>query len=199
MSEWRTFAAEFSGAPRSDVLVLLTTFLLTVLVDLTVAIEVGMVLAAFLFMKRMSEVTNITVVRREFAEEDVDDHAGEALPICPDVAEIYEINGPFFFGAAEKFKETCRHHPAAARAHPRMRNVPAIDSTGVHALREFTRRSRSDGMLVLLAEVAPLPHATLSRAGLVDELGEANVHLTLEAALAHAAAPNPTRAPSLRT
>jgi sulfate permease, SulP family len=197
MSEWRTFRAEFRGAPRSDVLVLMTTFLLTVLVDLTIALQVGMVLAAFLFMRRMSEVTDVTVVRREFSEENGDEMTRIAIP--PDT-EIYEINGPFFFGAAEKFRS--RVGTIATRPRVliiRMRNVPVIDSTGMHALREFTRRSRSDGMLVLLAEVAPLPHATLSRAGLVDELGEANVHLTLEAALAHAAAPNPTRAPSLRT
>ena len=108
MSEWRTFRAELR-APKSDVAVLLTTFLLTVLVDLTVAIMVGMVLAAFLFMRRMAEVTNVTAVTRELTarrgrRRAIDrPHNRRAIP--PGV-EVYEINGPFFFGAAEIFKET---------------------------------------------------------------------------------------------
>src|SRR5205807_10257373 len=107
MSEWRAFVAEFSS-PKSDVIVLLTTFLLTVLVDLTVAIEVGMVLAAFLFIKRMAEVTNISAVTRELEDDgngDVDPNDVSKRRI-PEGVEVYEINGPFFFGAAELFKDT---------------------------------------------------------------------------------------------
>jgi len=107
MSEWRTFASEFR-APKSDVAVLLTTFLLTVLVDLTVAIEVGMVLAAFLFMRRMAEVTNISVLTHEFTDP-VDDFEGDPNAVrrraIPDGVQVYEITGPFFFGAAETFKD----------------------------------------------------------------------------------------------
>src|SRR5207244_7517719 len=107
MSEWRTFLSEFR-APKSDVAVLLATFLLTVLVDLTVAIEVGMVLAAFLFMRRMAEVTNINVLTHEFRDP-VDDFERDPNAVrrrvVPEGVEVYEINGPFFFGAAEMFKD----------------------------------------------------------------------------------------------
>ena len=111
MSEWRTFRAEFR-APKSDLAVLLTTFLLTVLVDLTVAVEVGMVLAAFLFMRRMAEVTNVSAITREFGEESAETGDQLRRRELPPGVEVYEINGPFFFGAAEKFKETIT---AAAR------------------------------------------------------------------------------------
>ena len=107
LSEWRVFAHELR-APRSDALVMVATFLLTLLVDLTVGIGVGMVLAAFLFMKRMAEVTNITHRAREFEESGPRRRRpGRDLPATvPPGVEVYEINGPFFFGAAEKFKET---------------------------------------------------------------------------------------------
>src|SRR6476469_9791781 len=107
MSEWRSFLAELR-TPKSDVAVLLTTFLLTVLVDLTVAIEVGMVLAAFLFIRRMASVTNISVITSEIQQELAADAGNEELldrRIVPKGVEVYEINGPFFFGAAQSFKD----------------------------------------------------------------------------------------------
>jgi sulfate permease, SulP family len=181
MSEWRTFAGEFSG-PRSDVAVLLTTFLLTVLVDLTVAIEAGMVLAAFLFMKRMAEVTNISAVKGEFADEDV--AAGEALPDLPSDVAVYEINGPFFFGAAEKFKETINSISSPPRVLVLvMRNVPAIDSTGVNALRGLIRRARSEGTRVLVTGVHAQPMIVLARTGFLDEIGDDNLFGTAAEAL----------------
>jgi hypothetical protein len=109
MSEWRTFRSELT-APKSDVAVLLTTFSLTVLVDLTVAIEVGMVLAAFLFMRRMAEVTNVSLVTRELADEPENDEDDDPNSVrrrdVPPGVEVFEISGPFFFGAAEQFKDT---------------------------------------------------------------------------------------------
>src|SRR5437667_751017 len=160
MSEWRTFLAEFR-APKSDVAVLLTTFLLTVLWDLTVAIEVGMVLAAFLFMRRMAEVTNINVLTHEF-HDPVDDFERDpnavGRRVVPPGVEVYEINGPFFFGAAETFKE--RLGRVAQRPKVlilRMRHVPAIDSTGVHALRDLVKRSRRDGSLGITSAVPAPP------------------------------------------
>src|SRR5690606_30615555 len=140
------FRAEFT-APRSDLIVLLATFVLTVVIDLTVAIQVGMVLAAFLFMRRMAEVTNVQAVSREFREDGPDPYltdlnAAQRRSI-PRGVQVYEINGPFFFGAAETFKERV----SAVEGRPRvliirMRNVPAVDSTGLHALGELVRRSR---------------------------------------------------------
>lgn len=191
MSEWRTFVAEFR-APKSDVAVLLTTFLLTVLWDLTVAIEVGMVLAAFLFMRRMAEVTNISVLTHEFLDP-VDDferdpNAVRRRDVPPDV-EVYEITGPFFFGAAETFKD--RLSRIARRPKVlilRMRHVPAIDSTGLHALRDLIHRSRRDGSLVLLSDVHAQPLVALERSGLYDDLGEDNVHGNIDDALNRARA-----------
>ncbi|HEX6925666.1 MAG TPA: sulfate permease [Longimicrobiaceae bacterium] len=187
MSEWRSFRAEFR-APRSDLLVLLTTFVLTVAVDLTVAIQVGMVLAAFLFMRRMAEVTNIQAVSREFQEErgdpyltDIDAARRRAIP--PEV-QVYEINGPFFFGAAETFKE--RVSPVKGRPGAliiRMRNVPAVDSTGLHALAELVKRSRREGVRVILSDVHAQPLVAIGRSHLLDELGEENIFGNLDDAL----------------
>src|SRR5262249_12510605 len=134
MSAWRTFVAEFR-APKSDVAVLLVTFLLTVLVDLTVAIEVGMVLAAFLFMRRMAEVTNISVLTHELQDPKEDfenDPNAIRQRAVPAGVDVYEITGPFFFGAAEKFQD--RVAGSSKVLILRMRHVPVIDSTGLHAL-----------------------------------------------------------------
>lgn len=181
MSEWRTFKAEFT-APASDLMVLLTTFTLTVIIDLTVAVQVGMVMAAFLFMKRMSEVTNVQAVTREFTDPQ---GRGTTRARVPKGVEIYEINGPFFFGAAEHFKEQVN----AVASKPNvliilMRNVPAIDSTGLHALKQLTRRVRRDGTRIMIAEVHAQPMMALSRSYLLDELGEENIFASVEDALA---------------
>ena len=186
MSEWRTFVNEFR-APKSDVAVLLTTFLLTVFWDLTVAIEVGMVLAAFLFMRRMAEVTNISALTHEFQDPVNDfetDPNAVRRRVVPAGVEVYEITGPFFFGAAETFKD--RLGRIAVRPKVlilRMRHVPAIDSTGLHALRDLVHRSRHDGSLVILSDVHAQPVVALERSGMYDELGEENIHGNIDDAL----------------
>jgi SulP family sulfate permease len=184
MSEWRVFRAELTS-PRSDVVVLLATFGLTVFVDLTVAIEVGMVLAAFLFMRRMASLATISQIPMEM----LDDTAGDELRTqsLPRGVDVYEINGPFFFGAAETFKDTL----ALVAGKPkvlilRMRRVPAIDATGLHALTDVVHRSRRDGTLVLLCEVQPQPLQALQRSVLIDEIGEEHVIPTLDAAIERA-------------
>jgi SulP family sulfate permease len=188
MSEWRTFRSELRG-PKSDVIVLLTTFLLTVVVDLTVAIEVGMVLSAFLFMRRMAEVTNVTMLTRELADGtsvDDEDVAGLARQL-PKGVVVYEINGPLFFGAAERFRNVLgeiSEHPRALIV--RMRHVPAIDSTGLHALRELVRRSLRDRTVVILSELSTQPRTVLVSTGLLDEVGPDNVFDSFDDALAHA-------------
>jgi SulP family sulfate permease len=198
MSDWRTFRSELR-APKSDVLVMLVTFGLTVLVDLTVAIEVGMVLAAFLFMRRMAEVTNIRFVNREFGSDDIEDpYASDANGIrrrdVPPEIVVYEIDGPFFFGAAEKFKDTLGQigkNPKVLII--RMRDVPAIDSTGLHALGDVVRRSRRDGTLVLLSDVHAQPMIALGRSSLLDEMGDdrifGNIDDALDRARAHLGLP----------
>ena len=184
MSEWRTFRAELR-APKGDVAVLLAVFALTVLVDLTVAIQVGMVLASFLFMQRMAEVTNVTAVTRALRESagDDSDDAPDRRRI-PDGVEVFEISGAFFFGAAETFKETLgtiARKPKVLIV--RMRDVSLLDSTGIRALRDVIERSRKDRTLVLISEVHAQPAIVLERSGLKEELGPENVVMTLEDAL----------------
>ena len=186
MSEWRAFRAELT-APKSDVVVLLATFLLTVLVDLTVAIEVGMVLAAFLFMRRMADVTQIRSVdvgaddEGDFYSSDPDAVSRRSVP--KDV-EVYEINGPFFFGAAEMFKDTLGRVARKPKVLIiRMRYVPAIDSTGMHALKDLVHRSRVGGTLVLITEIQAQPRMALERSVLLDEIGEEHLFESLDEAL----------------
>jgi len=191
MSEWRIFRSELGG-PKSDAIVMVVTFLLTILVDLPTGIGVGMVLASFLFMRRMAEVTNVTAVSREF-DETLPAPSGDSAAIyrreVPAGVEVYEINGPFFFGAAEKFKDTL----ASVSRKPkvliiRMRNVPAIDSTGMHALADLIHRTRKEGTRVLLSDVHAQPLVALSRSDLLEELGEDNLYGDVDAALACARA-----------
>jgi SulP family sulfate permease len=158
-----------------------------------VAVEIGMVLAAFLFMRRMSEVTNVSAITREF-EEGGDE--GEADPnalrrrTVPPGVEVYEINGPFFFGAAEKFKETMTEISRTPRVLIiRMRNVPAMDSTGLHALRDVATRFRRGGARVILSDVHAQPMVALRRSAFGDELAEedlvGNIDDALNVARAH--------------
>jgi SulP family sulfate permease len=187
MSEWRGFLAELKS-PKSDVAVLLATFAITVLVDLTVAIEVGMVLAAFLFIRRMAEVTNVSAVTQE-----LEDDPSEAVYMDPNSVrsrripagvEVYEINGPFFFGAAELFKDTLARVAAKPRVLIiRMRHVLALDSTGMRALKDVVHRSRQDGTVVLLSDVHMQPLVALTGSAALEEIGRDNLFGNLDDAL----------------
>ncbi len=181
MSEWRTFRSMLK-APKSDVVVLLATFLLTVLVDLTVAIEVGMILAAFLFMHRMATVTNVTMITNEFTDDAAADDI-TSIPLPANV-QLYEINGPFFFGAAEKFSETIRQtgkYPKVLIV--RMRNVPAIDATGIHVLHDLHKKLTAKGSTLILSELHSQPRHACESAGLLSRIGHVNVRETLNQAL----------------
>jgi sulfate permease, SulP family len=189
MSEWRTFRGELRS-PGSDVLVLVATFLLTVLVDLTVALQVGMVLAAFLFMRRMAEVTNVSIVTRE-----IQDRADEADPNAsarrdvPDGVLVYEVNGPFFFGAADRFRDTLGQVGRQPKVMiVRMRNVPAMDSTGLRALTEVWEKNRVAGTLMLLSDVHAQPMMALAKSELLDRIGDENLFGNLDDALNRARA-----------
>jgi SulP family sulfate permease len=187
MSEWRNFRAQLR-APRSDIIVLLTTFVLTVVVDLTVALQVGMILAAFLFMKRMAEVTNVQAVTREFTDlpEGVD-AMDIGLRSVPRGVEVFEIDGPFFFGAAERFKEALGEMGRRPRVLIlRLRNVPAIDATGISLLRDLHRRAQRDGTVLLLSGLHSQPLFALERDGLLAEVGEASIFAGVDDALAAA-------------
>ncbi|MGH7619491.1 MAG: SulP family inorganic anion transporter [Gemmatimonadaceae bacterium] len=186
MSEWRSFVAELT-APKSDVAVLLSTFLLTVLVDLTVAITVGMVAAAFLFMRRMSEVANISAVTIEL-EDGGDQYATDPNAVSrrsvPPGVEVFEVNGPFFFGVAETFKDTVGQVATKPRVLIiRLRNVPSIDSTGMHALKTVVHRSRKDGTLVLLSDVHTQPLVAIGRSAVLEEIGVDNIFGNIDDAL----------------
>jgi sulfate permease, SulP family len=186
LSEWKVFVNELQ-APWSDATVMLTTFVLTIVVDLSVAIGVGMVLASFLFMRRMAEVTNVTMVSREFDDgpEGPRDESGAIYRRrVPEGVEVYEINGPFFFGAAEKFKATLDQVSGRPKILiVRMRNVPAIDSTAMHALKDLIRRTRHQGTQVLLSDVHSQPLVALQRADLLEEIGEQNLFGGVDEAL----------------
>lgn len=153
----------------------------------------GMVLAAFLFMRRMAEVTNVHAVTRELADAAEDgydtDPAGVRRRSIPKGVEVYEIDGPFFFGAAEQFGETLSSIGSRPRVLIiRMRSVPAMDSTGLHALGEIVHRSRGEGTRVILSDVHSQPMAALGRSRLLDEFGDENLVGSLDDALAAARA-----------
>lgn len=186
MGEWHVVWRELRG-PRSDVIVMALTLLLTVLVDLTVAVQAGIVLAAFLFMRRMAEATNVTAVLGGAVDEREDDPADpnalSARTIPPGV-EVYEVNGPFFFGAANTFRDTL----ATVSRRPqvliiRLRAVPIIDATGLHALREVIAKSRAEGTRVILSDVHAQPMGALARTELLDALGDTNLVGHLDEAL----------------
>jgi SulP family sulfate permease len=189
MSEWRSFVAELRS-PKSDVAVLLTTFLLTVLVDLTVAIEVGMVLAAFLFIRRMAEVTNVSVVTREIQQGLRGDDGSEELfdrKSVPAGVEVYEINGPFFFGAAQSFKDAVSQVAGKPKVLIlRMRNVSAMDSSGLHALSDVIQRARKDGTAVILSGIHMQPLVALTGSAALEMIGSENVVGNLDLALGRA-------------
>jgi SulP family sulfate permease len=175
MSEWHMFVRLFRG-PRSDVLVLLVTFLLTVFLDLIVAIQVGVVLAALLFMRRMADVSHVRVVTDQLSEEDT----GGAGPELPPGVVVYEIRGSFFFGSAQKFSEVIGHvdrRPRVAILH--MRDVFAMDATGIRALEETASRFRRVGTVLLLAGVHAQPLVAMQSADLLDRIGQENMLETL--------------------
>jgi SulP family sulfate permease len=198
MSEWREFASELRS-PKSDVAVLLTTFGLTVFVDLTVAIGVGMVLAAFLFIRRMATLTTVTTVTnvaRMLGAHDSDTMDAESEKIAvsasarqdiPDGVEMYEVMGPFFFGAAATFRDTIARVSGKPRVLIiRMRDVLALDSTGMRALRDVARGSRKSGTTVILADVHMQPLVALTGTPTLSEIGEENVFGNVDDALRRA-------------
>ena len=184
MSEWRAFAG-LLRAPRSDIFVLVVTFALTVFVDLTVAVQVGVVASALLFMKRMSEVTNIEGITTELRDRDADDLNEMRKPDqIPKGVEVYEVNGPFFFGAADKLKDVMSEIAKPPRVFIlRMRNVPAIDATGLHALEQMAKKCRHQGTTLILTECRPQPLRAIVRSKL---FGRSNLARTLDIALKYA-------------
>jgi SulP family sulfate permease len=186
MSEWENFLSVLKG-PRSDAVVLVTTFLLTVLVDLTVAIEVGMVMAAFLFMRNMIKFTEVSKLTGQGVDEAEDESDPEAIGNyeIPKEIEVFEINGPLFFGAAYKFTDAIKFLEKPPKVLIiRMRNVPIIDATGIHVLKQVHREAKSRGTKIVLSGVSSEQVLEeLKNSRLLFAIGKANIAQNLEKAL----------------
>ena len=184
MSGWRVFKGLLKN-PKSDVTVLLITFFLTVIFDLTVAIEVGLVIACVSFMKRVMETTQISVITDEIdpnKESDLEVHE-EHLTI-PEGVEVYEINGPYFFGIATKFEDIMARFGDRPQIRIiRMRKVPFIDSTGIHNLTTLCEMSQKENIHIILSGVNPQVHATLEKSGFYTLLGKENICSNINEAL----------------
>ncbi len=174
-------------APLGDVAVLLTVFLLTVFVDLTVAVEIGMILAAFLFMKRMSDLSPKVSTAIQVEEEEEKDRDAISKKHIPPHTEVYEITGPFFFGVADSLKDILHNLEKPPKVFIlRMRHVPIIDASGMHALKEFYYKCQKDNTILLLSGVKDRPLESLKKFGLADLIGRKNIFPHIDAALKHA-------------
>lgn len=179
MSGWRTFAGLCKTSPKSDVLVLITTFLLTVIFDLVVAIEVGLVLAAVLFMKRMSDVTEVEGWTYVDEEEDPD---SLALRVVPEHTLVYEVSGPMFFGAADKIMKITMNADTQCLI-IRMRSVNAIDATAMHSLEQLYDNCKKKNVHIILSHVNMQPQLVMDKAGFSDKIGKENMCMHIDEAL----------------
>lgn len=188
MCGWRSFVMLLKN-PKSDITVLVITFLLTIIFDLTIAIEVGLVIACLLFMRRMAETTDVKVVLDEIDPyEDTDlKHENNEHLIIPKGVEVYEINGPYFFGAGNRFEEIMANMGDRPKVRIiRMRKVPFVDSTGIHNLSNLCLMSQKEGIQIVLSGVNPKVHKVLEHAGFYDMIGEENICSHINIALAKA-------------
>ena len=187
MSELSIFRGLLRG-PKSDVLVLVTTFVLTVLVDLVAAIEVGVVLAALLFMRRMSEVTTVRSITDQLTDEERVGFAAEDVDVVlPPGTEVFEVAGSFFFGSAQRFSEVLGEiHTKPRLVILRMRNVLTIDSTGLHALEQVHKRLARHGTRLILSGVHAQPLTVLAQSGAHERLGVENVRSSFREAVVRA-------------
>lgn len=187
MSEWRTFKALMKN-PKSDVTVLLITFFLTIIFDLTIAIEVGLVIACVLFMRRVMETTEISVIKDEIDPNDeLDITVNEEHLLIPKGVEVYEINGPYFFGIATKFEETMAQLGDRPQVRIiRMRKVPFIDSTGIHNLTSLCHMAQKEKITIILSGVNDKVHQVLEKSGFYQLLGKENICPNINVALERA-------------
>lgn len=183
MSGWRTFVYMLRTAPKSDIVVLVTTLLLTVFFDLVVAIEFGMVLAAFLFLKRMSDIAE---VRQWVDEADNENTDVLDLKVVPKNTVVYEVFGSLFFGTTNDFLDISYEEGKNALI-LRMRNVPAMDISGLDALEEIRETCQQRGMTLILSHVNPQPFRVMKKAGFLEKIGEKNICPNIDASLKRAA------------
>ncbi len=183
MSEWREFVAIIKRSPKSDSLVLLVTFVLTVIFDLVVAIIVGVILATVMFMKRMSDVTDAHGWK-EYDESTDADHI--SLKVIPESTMVYEITGPIFFGVSTKISDVIKKADKDVIV-LRMRSVPAIDATGIHSMEQLIKTCKKKGSTLVLSHVNEQPMDVLKKSGMLQEIGEENICEHIDAALERAA------------
>ena len=186
MSEWRSFK-KVLRSPLSDVAVMLVTFTLTVMVDLTVAIEVGIVLAALLFMRRMSEVSQVNAITRDLQDEREEEESAISKPVIPEGVEVFELYGTLFFGAVDQFTESMRfleNKPKVLILETK--HLLAIDATGLRALDELVYQLSQQKTHFLLSGIHKQPLFAMQQSGLLDRLGENNVCGSLDEALQRA-------------
>lgn len=188
MSEWRSFLDLLKNS-KADVIVLLTTFTLTILFDLTIAIEVGILLAVFLFMKRINEVAKVSVIKDELNLNDDLSQGNDQQEILklPKDVEVYEIDGPFFFGIANKFDESMRIIGDKSKVRIiRLRKVPFIDSTGLHNLFSLCEKSLGSGIQVVLSGVRPNVREMIDKSEIPAMIGTENICANINLAVARA-------------
>ena len=183
MSEWREFVAIIKQSPKSDTLVLIVTFVLTVAFDLVVAICVGIVLSTVMFMKRMSDVTD-AYGWKEFDE--ATDSDSVKLKKIPDGAMVYEITGPIFFGASNKIANVIKTSDKKVII-IRMRSVPAIDATGIHSFESIIKACRQKNITLIMSHVNNQPMKVLKKSGMYKDIGKENICENIDKALARAA------------
>ena len=185
MSGWRTFVRIIKTAPKSDIAVLIITFLLTLFFDLVIAIEFGMILAAFLFLKRMSDIaevrqwTYIGSSEDEKLSEDVD------LKYVPKNTIVYEVFGALFFGAANVFT-SFKHEEGKNVLILRMRNVPVMDISGVEVLEEILETCKKRNLTLILSHVNEQPYHAMEKAGFIEKIGAENICENIDASLERA-------------
>lgn len=183
MSEWKKFRHLLQTSPKSDIIVLVTTFILTVVFDLVVAIEIGILLAAILFMKRMSEETEVEGWKYIDEEDDPD---GLSLKVVPAHTKVYEISGPMFFAAADKILSIALEKTDKCLI-LRMRSVNAIDATAMHSLEELLEKCRKNGVQMILSHVNEQPFSVMEKSGFIEAVGKENFCGHIDDALSRAA------------
>lgn len=188
MSEWRS-VVKLLRSPRSDVAVMAVTFVLTVVVDLTVALQIGVILSAMLFIRRMAEVSQVNAVTRDLKEESEVDERGGASRALPPGVEVFEVLGTLFFGAVDQFTEALRQIDSKPRVIIlETRNLLAIDATGIRTLENLVHQLSQEGTALVISGIHKQPMVALAQSGLIDQLGEDNLCGDLDEALERAKA-----------